>query len=174
MKGKVWIYLLRGVLIFFAMIGAGIFMVCRTTTMVNPWIVATVCAVLSVPVAWLFSQKFRRIINFRNQPLRVATWVILTAPILTGTFYSINFAGADADKATTVPAVVERKYYTTHRRPGETYRTYYADIRLDNGHLVTTSITTGNVHKVRVGQHLDMKVSRGTFGIPVVLTRGLF
>ena len=81
--------------------------------------------------------------------------------------------------------MVERKYYTTHQRTrrvrkgryiptGETYRTYYADIRLDNGHLVTTSITTGNVHKVRVGQHLDMKVSRGTFGIPVVLTRGLF
>lgn len=185
MKGKVWIYLLRGVLIFFAMIGAGIFMVCRTTTMVNPWIVATVCAVLSVPVAWLFSQKFRRIINFPNLPLRVATWVILTAPILTGTFYSINSAGADADKATTVPAVVERKYYTTHQRTrrvrkgryiptGETYRTYYADIRLDNGHLVTTSITTGKVHKVRVGQHLDMKVSRGTFGIPVVRTRNLF
>lgn len=185
MKGKIWIYILRGVLIFCAMIGVGIFMVCRTTTMINPWIVATVCAVLSVPISWLFSQRFRGIINFRNLPLRVATWVILTAPILAGTFYCINSAGAAADKATIVPAVVERKYYTTHQRTrrvrkvryiptGETYRTYYADIRLDNGHLVTVSITTGKVHKVRVGQHLDMKVSRGTFGIPVVLTRGLF
>ena len=49
MKGKVWIYLLRGVLIFFAMIGAGIFMVCRTTTMVNPWIVATVAVPPKIP-----------------------------------------------------------------------------------------------------------------------------
>lgn len=98
------------------MIGVGIFMVCRTTTMINPWIVATVCTVLSVPIAWLFSQRFRGIINFRNMPLRVATWVILTAPILTGTFYCINSAGVLADKATTVPAVVERKYYTTHQR----------------------------------------------------------
>lgn len=46
------------------MIGVGIFMVCRTTTMINPWIVATVCTVLSVPIAWLFSQRFRGIINF--------------------------------------------------------------------------------------------------------------
>ncbi len=44
------------------MIGVGIFMVCRTTTMINPWIVATVCTVLSVPIAWLFSQRFRGII----------------------------------------------------------------------------------------------------------------
>ena len=160
MKGKVWIYLLRGVLIFFAMIGAGVFMVCRTTTMVDPWLVATVCLVLSLPVAWLCADRIPKVIDFKNVPLRVATWVILTAPVLAGTFYCINSAGAHADKATTVPAVVERKYY--------------ADIRLDNGHLVTVSITTSKVHKVRVGQHLDMKVSRGTFGIPVVLTRGLF
>ena len=45
------------------MIGVGIFMVCRTTTMINPWIVATVCTMLSVPIAWLFSQRFRGIIN---------------------------------------------------------------------------------------------------------------
>lgn len=62
MKGKVWIYILRGVFIFCAMIGVGIFMVCRTATMINPWIVATVCTVLSVPIAWLFSQRFRGII----------------------------------------------------------------------------------------------------------------
>lgn len=185
MKGKVWIYLLRGVLIFFAIIGAGVFMVCRTTTMASPWLVATVCLVLSLPVAWLCADRFPKVIDFKNVPLRVATWVILTAPVLAGTFYCINSAGAHADKATTVPAVVERKYYTTHQRTrrvrkgryiptGETYRTYYADIRLDNGHLVTVSVSTDKVHKVRVGRHLDMKVSRGTFGIPVVLTRGLF
>lgn len=185
MKGKSWTYVGRVMLILLAVSCAGIFMAFRTSTMVNPWMVAIVSLVLSFPIAVLCANKLPKVIGFKRLSLRVVTWSVLVAPILTGSFYLINYLGADSEKSTEHPAVVERKYYETRERTrrvrrgryiptGETYRVYYAEIRLDNGHIVTVPLTGNNITRINNGKRLNVKVANGTFGIPVVITKNIF
>lgn len=185
MKSRTWTNVGRVILILLAISGAGIFMAFRTSTMINPWVVIIVSIVLAFPISVLCANKIPNVIGLKRLPLRIVTWMVLVAPIFTGSLYLINYCGADSEKSKGHPAVVERKYYETRERTrrvrkgryiptGETYRVYYADIRLDNGHLVTVPLTGSDITRVLSGQTLNVKVSDGTFGIPVVITRNIF
>lgn len=185
MKGQIWTNIGRVLLILYALMQAGIFMALRTLTMVNPWIVIIVSAVISFPISILCARKATKMISLKSLPLRVATWMALWIPILTGNFYGINFMGADKDKAAVIQATVERKYHETRKRTrrvgrgryvptGETYQVYYADIRLADGHLVTVPLTGGKILRVHKGQKLEVKETSGTLGIPVVITKDIF
>jgi hypothetical protein len=185
MKGQIWTNIGRVLLILYALMQAGIFMALRTLTMVNPWIVIIVSAVISFPISILCARKATKMISLKSLPLRVATWMALWIPILTGNFYGINFMGADKEKAAVIQATVERKYHETRKRTrrvgrgryvptGETYQVYYADIRLADGHLVTVPLTGGKIPRVHKGQKLEVKETSGTLGIPVVITKDIF
>lgn len=185
MKGQIWTNIGRVLLILYALMQGGIFMALRTLTMVNPWIVIIVSAVISFPISILCARKATKIISLKSLPLRVAAWMALWIPILAGNFYGINFMGADKDKAAVIQATVERKYHETRKRTrrvgrgryvptGETYQVYYADIRLADGHLVTVPLTGGKILRVHKGQKLEVKETSGTLGIPVVITKDIF
>ena len=185
MKGQIWTNIGRGLLILYALMQAGIFMALRTLTLVNPWIVIIVSAVISFPISILCARKATKMISLKSLPLRVAAWMALWIPILAGNFYGINFMGADKDKAAVIQATVERKYHETRKRSrrvgrgryvptGETYQVYYADIRLADGHLVTVPLTGGKILRVHKGQKLEVKETSGTLGIPVVITKDIF
>lgn len=185
MKGQIWTNIGRVLLILYALMQAGIFMALRTLTMVNPWIVIIVSAVISFPISILCARKATKMISLKSLPLRVAAWMALWIPILTGNFYGINFMGADKEKAAVIQATVERKYHETRKRTrrvgrgryvptGETYQVYYADIRLADGHLVTVPLTGGKILRVHKGQKLEVKETSGTLGIPVVITKDIF
>ena len=185
MKGQIWTNIGRVLLILYALMQGGIFMALRTLTMVNPWIVIIVSAVISFPISILCARKATKMISLKSLPLRVAAWMALWIPILAGNFYGINFMGADKDKAAVIQATVERKYHETRKRTrrvghgryvptGETYQVYYADIRLADGHLVTVPLTGGKILRVHKGQKLEVKETSGTLGIPVVITKDIF
>lgn len=185
MKGQIWTNIGRVLLILYALMQGGIFMALRTLTMVNPWIVIIVSAVISFPISILCARKATKMISLKSLPLRVAAWMALWIPILAGNFYEINFMGADKDKAAVIQATVERKYHETRKRTrrvgrgryvptGETYQVYYADIRLADGHLVTVPLTGGKILRVHKGQKLEVKETSGTLGIPVVITKDIF
>lgn len=185
MKGQIWTNIGRALLILYALMQGGIFMALRTLTMVNPWIVIIVSAVISFPISILCARKATKMISLKSLPLRVAAWMALWIPILAGNFYGINFMGADKDKAAVIQATVERKYHETRKRTrrvgrgryvptGETYQVYYADIRLADGHLVTVPLTGGKILRVHKGQKLEVKETSGTLGIPVVITKDIF
>lgn len=185
MKGQIWTNIGRVLLILYALMQGGIFMALRTLTMVNPWIVIIVSAVISFPISILCARKATKMISLKSLPLRLAAWMALWIPILAGNFYGINFMGADKDKAAVIQATVERKYHETRKRTrrvgrgryvptGETYQVYYADIRLADGHLVTVPLTGGKILRVHKGQKLEVKETSGTLGIPVVITKDIF
>lgn len=185
MKGQIWTNIGRGLLILYALMQAGIFMALRTLTLVNPWIVIIVSAVISFPISILCARKATKMISLKCLSLRVAAWMALWIPILTGNFYGINFMGADKDKAAVIQATVERKYHETRKRSrrvgrgryvptGETYQVYYADIRLADGHMVTVPLTGSKIPRVHKCQKLEVKETSGTFGIPVVITKDIF
>lgn len=185
MKSKVLIYSLRGLLIIMAIAGAGAFMALRKQTFVSAAIVVSMSLLLAIVLAWLISRKDRTVIAIKNNSLRAAVWAIVMAPILTGAFYTVNYCGANDEDSQKMAAVVERKYYETRQRTrrvrkgryvstGETYQVHYADIRLSDGHLITVPLTGEKVLRVRKGQQLDVKVSSGTFGIPVAIIKNIF
>lgn len=185
MKGKKWKNAVRILLILIAFFGTGAFLGLRTLTFVNPWIVAVASVVIAYIPARLLAARDSEIIALKNYALRIAVWTVLIAPVLTGLFYSVNYWGADEDKSTKVTAVVERKYHETRQRTrrvrkgryvptGETYNVYYADIRLSDGHLVTVPLTGSKVTQVRKGRELEVEVTPGAFGIPVVISKNIF
>lgn len=185
MKGMTWITVIRVLLILLFFVNAGIFMALRKSTMVNPLVVIIVSTVMSIPISMQCANKGIKIIGFRRLILRILTWIILMSSILIGSFYCINYIGADSKSGTYHPAVVERKYYETRNRTrrvrhgryintGETYRIYYADIRLDNGHLTTIPLTGSDIARAYPGQPLTVMVCDGTFGVPVVITKNIF
>lgn len=185
MKGKKWKYAVRILLILLAFFGTGAFLGLRTLTFVNPWIVAVASLVIAFPVSRLLAGRDQTIIAIKSYPIRIAVWIILIAPVVDGTFYAVNYWGADEDSSIKVTAVVERKYHETRQRTrrvrkgryvptGETYNVYYADIRLSDGHLVTVPLTGSKVAQVRKGRSLEVDVTSGAFGVPVVLSKNIF
>lgn len=185
MKGKIWKYTVRILLILLAFFGAGAFLGLRTLTFVNPWIVAVASVVTAFIPARFLAARCPEVIALKNYPLRIAVWTVLLASVVTGTFYSVNYCGADEDDSVKVAAVVERKYHETRQRTrrvgrgryvptGETYNVYYADIRLSDGHLVTVPLTGNKVVQVRKGVALELDVTPGALGVPVVISRNIF
>lgn len=185
MKNKALIYILRGLLILFAIGGAGAFMALRKLTFVSPVTMVFISIVLAIVLAWLIARKDRSIIAIKNTPVRTAIWTILIAPIFVGMFYTVNYCGANEADSHKVAAVVERKYYETRQRTrrvrkgryvatGENYRVHYAEIRLADGHLITVPLAGDRFLKIRTGQQLDVDVANGAFGIPVAISKNIF
>lgn len=181
MKGKIWINVVRLLLLLLAMMLAGGFVVLRSKTIVDSWIVVSVSVIAAFPVSCLIARKDKDLVPFRRLPLRVAVWFVFTATVFAGAFYFVNFVGADKEKSCDTSAVVEHKYYEIRHRTrrvgrryvatGETYKVYYADLRLDNGYIATIPLTGRQISEVRQGQHMDVSVAPGYLGLPVVLTK---
>lgn len=185
MKGTVGTNISRIILLLLVVMEAGVFMALRSMTMINPWIVATGAVVAAFPAAMACAARSKRIIPFRQLAMRCGAWLVIISPIMAGTFYGLNYVGRDTDDAIAVPAVVERKYYETRNRTrrvgrgryaptGEKYQVYYADIRLEGGHLTTVPLSGSDVLRVKAGQHLTATVATGAFGVPVVVTKDIF
>lgn len=180
MKNKFWINTARVLLGLLAVLGIGAFLGLRTITLVNPWIVCTVCLTVAIVLSILLADKDRTVIPFKNYLLRLVSWILLLFSIFTGAFYVVNYIGADDNNSTTTTATVERRYYKTRHRTkrirrgryaptGETYKDHYADLRLEDGHLVTIYLSATQARRLKKGQRLEAHVSPGAFGIPVVL-----
>lgn len=181
MKGKIWISVVRVLLILLAMMLAGGFVVLRSKTIVDSWIVVTVSVVAAFPVSCILARKDKALVSFGNLFLRIAVWFVFTSTFFSGAFYIVNFVGADKEESFDTSAVVEHKYYEIRHRTrrvgrryvatGETYKVYYADLRLDNGYLATIPLTGRQISEVRQGQHMGVSVAPGCLGFPVVLTK---
>lgn len=180
MKNKFWINAARVLLGLLAVLGIGAFLGLLTITLVNPWIVCTVCLTVAIVLSILLADKDRTVIPFKNYPWRLVSWILLLFSIFTGAFYVVNYIGADDNNSTTTTATVERRYYKTRHRTkrirrgryaptGETYKDHYADLRLEDGHLVTIYLSATQACRLKKGQRLEAHVSPGSFGIPVVL-----
>ncbi len=181
MGRRIWSKIVRILLILVAVMSVGAFMALRTRTMTNPWIVIIAALVPAALIASFCAAKATGIIPFRQFLSRLVAWIAIALPIVVGIFYGVNYAGRDKENVTTVSATVDRKYYDTRKRTrrvgrgryapiGETYNVYYADLRLDNGHIVTVPLTGNNISRVQTGQKLLVSVTNGAFGIPVIIT----
>lgn len=180
MKNKFWINAARVLLGLLAVLGIGAFLGLRTITLVNPWIVCAICLAIAIVLSILLANKDMTVIPFKNYPLRLVSWILLLFSIFTGAFYVVNYIGADDNNSTPTTATVERRYYKTRHRTkrirrgryaptGETYKDHYADLRLEDGHLVTIYLSATQARRLKKGQRLEAHVSPGAFGIPVVL-----
>ena len=156
MGRRIWSKIVRILLILVAVMSVGAFMALRTRTMTNPWIVIIAALVPAALIASFCAAKATGIIPFRQFLSRLVAWIAIALPIVVGIFYGVNYAGRDKENVTTVSATVDRKYYDTRKRTrrvgrgryapiGETYNVYYADLRLDNGHIVTVPLTGNNI-----------------------------
>lgn len=184
MKASLTGNIIRILIIFIALAGAGTGMALHSLTLVSIWIVVSGALAIAVPIAIALSGKDLRCISCQSRLLRFALWLTATAPTLVGVYYAVNYAGADGSKATAAAATLERKYYTdrqrTHRvgcryvASGETYRTYYADMRLEeSGYIVKISLTARQAGAHRPGECLQVKVAPGMLGAPVVLRKSI-
>lgn len=167
-----------------AVSGIGTCLALRTLTLVEAWIVAAAAVCAAFPLTVRLARN-RYFFNFSNKTLRLAVWQIIVPSILAGTFYAVNYIGADEDRTTLTEATVERKYYKERQRTrrvgrgryvatGEKYKVHYADIRIADGHLVTVSLTQRQANGIRKGQPLQVSIAQGIFGVPVVLRKSIF
>ncbi len=181
MGRRIWSKIVRILLILVAVMSAGAFMALRTRTMTNPWIVIIAALVPAALIAAFCAAKATGIIPLRQFLSRLVAWIAIALPFVVGIFYGVNYAGRDKANVTSVSATVDRKYYDIRQRTrrvgrgryaptGETYNVYYADLRLDNGHIVTVPLTGNNISRVQAGQKLLVSVTNGAFGIPVIIT----
>ncbi len=180
MKNIFWINAARVLLGLLAVLGIGAFLGLRTITLINPWIVCAVSLTIAVLLSILLANKDMTVIPFKNYPWRLVSWILLLFSIFTGAFYVVNYIGADDNNSTPTTATVERRYYKTRHRTkrirrgryaptGETYKDHYADLRLEDGHIVTIYLSATQACRLKKGQRLETHVSPGAFGIPVVL-----
>lgn len=185
MKGIVWTYAVRIVLLLCAVMLAGVFFGLQSRTMVNPWIVITIACVIAMPLSFLIASKDSRIVPFPQLPLRAITWLIPLVLIFTGIIYGANYIGADRESGVKMTAHVERKYYKNRQHTrrvgrgryaptGRTYRVYYADIRLEDGHEVSVPLKGTQITRVREGRAVEVKVADGGLGMSVILTDNIF
>lgn len=167
-----------------AVSGIGTCLALRTLTLVEAWIVAAIAVCASFPLTMRLARN-RYFFNFSKKPLRLAVWQIIVPSILAGTFYAVNYIGADKDHTTQTEASVERKYYKERQRTrrvgrgryvatGEKYKIHYADIRIADGHLVTVSLTQRQANDIRKGQALKISIAKGLLGVPVILRNSIF
>lgn len=167
-----------------AVSGIGTCLALRTLTLVEAWIVAAVAVCAAFPLTVRLARN-RYFFNFSNKTLRLAVWQIIVPSILAGTFYAVNYIGADENDITPSSATVENKYYKERQRTrrvgrgryiatGEKYKVHYADIRLAGGQMVTLSLTQRQANDLRMGQQLEVAVAQGGLSVPVVLRKSIF
>lgn len=106
--------------------------------------------------------------------------------MLSGGFYTANYAGADTADATAAMGTVVSKYTETRRhtrrvRPGryaptgEKYQLYYADIRIEGvARTVKVPLSPKRFSRLRVGAQLPVDVATGGLGVPVVVAGSIF
>lgn len=182
MKSNIGINVVRVLLILLAVVQAGCFVVLRKLTIVDSGVVVYCSLVAALPLSILLAGKEKRVVPFRRLLLRIPAWFVFWTTVLAGVFYMANYLGADKEKSSDTSAIVEHKYYEIRHRTrrvgrnryvstGETYKVYYADLRLDNGYIATIPLTGSHIAGVRQGQQMDVSVAPGLLGFPVVLTK---
>lgn len=179
MKRNIGIKVARILLISLAVILAGCISVLQNLTMSELWKVLLVSSAVALPLALIFVRRDKRLVPFSNVPLRFVVWFLFMVPVLAGTFYLVNYLGADKDNASDMPAVVESKYYEIRHRSrrvgrryvsnGEPYNVYYADLRLADGHHAKMRLTGAQISSVRAGEEINVKIASGMLGIPVII-----
>lgn len=179
MKRNIGIKVARILLISLAVILAGCISVLQNLTMSELWKVLLVSSAVALPLALIFVRRDKRLVPFSNVPMRFVVWFLFMVPVLAGTFYLVNYLGADKDNASDMPAVVESKYYEIRHRSrrvgrryvsnGEPYNVYYADLRLADGHHAKMRLTGAQISSVRAGEEINVKIASGMLGIPVII-----
>lgn len=179
MKRNIGIKVARILLISLAVILAGCISVLQNLTMSELWKILLVSSAVAMPLVLILVRWDKRLVSFSNVPLRFVVWFLFMVPVLSGTFYLVNYLGADKDNASDMPAIVESKYYEIRHRSrrvgrryvsnGETYNVYYADLRLADGHRAKMRLTGAQISSVRAGEEINVKIASGMLGIPVII-----
>lgn len=179
MKRNIGIKVARILLISLAVILAGCISVLQNLTMSELWKILLVSSAVAMPLVLILVRWDKRLVSFSNVQLRFVVWFLFMVPVLSGTFYLVNYLGADKDNASDMPAKVESKYYEIRHRSrrvgrryvsnGETYNVYYADLRLADGHRAKMRLTGTQISSVRAGEEINVKIAFGMLGIPVII-----
>lgn len=179
-------YALRTVAAIAAIAGAGATMALQQYTLANPALIIGAAAAAGLLIALAMARKERRTMPLRACVLRGAVRAVVLAAVLSGGFYTANYAGADTADATAAMGTVVSKYTETRRhtrrvRPGryaptgEKYQLYYADIRIEGvARTVKVPLSPKRFSRLRVGAQLPVDVAPGGLGVPVVVAGSIF
>lgn len=137
---------------------------------------------ISLVIATLPGLALGRLLEVGDMGLnRVACYccgVVAMMSVVTGSFYMLNYFGADSDSLETVDAEVSRRYseqhyqvrrvsrYATSR--GRPYHVYYIGLDIPGKGEKVLQVTLERYNKIKKGASMSIDVESGLFGVPVM------
>lgn len=158
------------------MLGAGMAIFGRT--IVKWWIPVAIALVPAILTAPLLMRRWEKLSDIPNRAVNIIIHIFVGGSVLYFALLGLNMAGADVKGEHVETTTVIQKYSKEHTRyrrvgrgrniPNGTYKTYHIVLEFSDGRLKEQELPLSSYRNVRTGQHRDLKVARGLFGMPVI------
>lgn len=150
-------------------------------TLIDWWRPTAACLLAAVPVAWMLRRPMCRLLGSGRMWAGALAALVMTASLLTGAFYSLNFFGSDGTTrhectVSVVKKFTERRYRTRRLNRhtsvrGEPYTVYRAKVRMPDGRLTTIDVSAGEFARMSTRRPMTMMLERGLLGVSVIKGR---
>lgn len=168
-----------GVIFFvsFFMLAGGVSL--SSETLLSPYIPFSMAALAALASAGLSRQIWHGLIRSDKFWLNFLTHVFIVTSLLSGVFYTVNYAFPDSSTTHEELVTVEKKITKTrhksrrvsrrHYTQGDPYKVYYLGIKFEDGMEKEISVSMNKYKRIHNGDTIPLEVAKGFFRIPVIL-----